>query len=109
MRDGIDARDRMHVKYCRDDQCVLEYDDPGDRCKDMDFLLDVMEERALHRAAARVLDLHMDAVLQHGAGVGQGLVLAAKEVDPYRRQADGSLVRASDGSPVPGFLGDGRD
>lgn len=101
MKDRLDARDRMHIKYCRDDQCKVEYDDPGDRCKDMDFLLDVMEERALHRAAARVLDLHMDAVLQHGAGVGQGLVLAAKEVDPYRRQADGSLVRATDGSPAP--------
>jgi hypothetical protein len=101
MTETTDVRDRMHIKYCPDDQCTVEYADPGDCCKNLDFLLDAMEERALHRAAARVLDLHMDAVLQHGAGVGQGLVLAAKEVDPYRRQADGSLVRVSDGSPAP--------
>jgi hypothetical protein len=101
MNEGVSARDRVHVKYCPDDQCMLEYDDPGDRCRNLDFLLNVMEEHALHKAATRVLDFHMGAVLQHGAQVGQGLVLAAKEVDPYRRQPDGSLVRASDGSPAP--------
>lgn len=101
MNQGIDARDRVHVQYCPDDQCKVDYADPGNRCKDLDAALNLMEERTLHQAAARVLDLHMDAVLQHGAGVGQGLVLAAKEIDPYRRQADGSLVRASDGSPAP--------
>lgn len=108
MNKEIEARDRLHIKYCPDDQCRVEYADPGDRCKNLDFLLDLTEERVLHQAAARVLDLHMDAVLQHGAGVGQGLVLAAKEIDPYRRQSDGSLVRASDGSPAPWPLEDGR-
>lgn len=50
MSEGVSARDRVHVKYCRDDQCVLEYADPGDRCKNLDFLLDQVAEEAGRKA-----------------------------------------------------------
>lgn len=108
MSDPVSARERVHIKICRDDQCMREYSMPGNRCRDLDRLLGEVEEQALHHAGGRVLDLHMDAVLKNGAEVGQGLILAAKEIQPYRRQPNGSLVRASDGSPVPRFPGDGR-
>lgn len=107
MTHKIGARDRLHIKRCKG-RCILETDQPDTDCRDLTYYLDQVEEQALHRAAARVLDLHYDAMLRHGAEVGQGLTLAAKEVDPYVRR-DGSLVRKSDGAPAPLFPGDGLD
>ena len=46
-----DARSRMHIKYCRDTRCAIETDEPGDDCKNMDFLLTQVEHEALHREA----------------------------------------------------------
>ncbi|MFE0472686.1 hypothetical protein ACFW2V_13825 [Streptomyces sp. NPDC058947] len=103
----ISARDRLHIKRCKG-KCILETDQPDTDCRDLTYYLDQVEEQALHWAAVRVLDLHYDAVLRHGADVGQGLALAAKEVDPYMRR-DGSLVRQSDGTPAPRFPRDGLD
>jgi hypothetical protein len=103
----VSARDRLHIKRCQG-KCILETDQPDTDCRDLDWYLDRTEEQALHRAAARVLDLHYDAVLKHGAGVGQGLTLAAKEIDPYLRKS-GHLVHKEDETPVPRFPGDGLD
>jgi hypothetical protein len=108
MTNVVSARDRLHIKRCQG-KCILETDQPDTDCRDLTFYLDRIEEQALHRAAARVLDLHYDAVLQHGTEVGQGLALAAKEVDPYMRHPAGHLVRRVDGTPVPRFPGDGLD
>lgn len=51
--------------------------------------LDTVEADALHRAVDKLLDLHMHTMLRHGPEVASGLVLAAKEIDPYERTAVG--------------------
>lgn len=109
MSNIVSARDRVHSKFCQDDLCILEYAEPGNRCRDLDFYLDRMEEQALHKAAVRVLAPSYDLAIQHGTAVVQGLVLAVKEIDPYERRPDGHLVRKEDGTPVPRFPGDGLD
>lgn len=100
MTDGSNARDRVHIKYCPDVRCMIEVENPGNDCLNLDFLLNLTEEQALHQATEKVLGLHMDAVLKHGAAVGQGLALAVKEIDPYKRHADGLITRKSDGTTV---------
>lgn len=55
------ARSRMHIKYCRDTRCTVETDQPGDDCKNMDFLLDKVENEALHREAEG-LRAHADSL-----------------------------------------------
>lgn len=40
------GRDRAHIKYCRDDQCLIEYDDPGKDCLNFDYILDRVEREA---------------------------------------------------------------
>lgn len=99
----VTARDRIHIKLCRDARCVIERNDPGKNCKTLDYLLDVTEEQVLHQAAARLLDAHMGTMFQHGPDVASGLVMAAKEVDPYERREGGVLVRKADGTPVPRY------
>lgn len=100
MTNTVSARDRVHIKYCKDGRCMIEHENAGDACRNLDHLLDVVTEQALHHATTQILDLHMDVVLRHSVEVGQGLVLAAKEIDPYQLQNDGTLVRKVDGSPV---------
>lgn len=103
----VSARDRLHMKRCQG-KCILETDQPDTDCRDLDWYLDRVEEQALHLAAARVLNLHYDAMLKQSTEVGQGLVLAAKEVDPYERKG-GHLVFKATGDPVARFPGDGVD
>lgn len=43
---SLTARERVHIKVCRDDQCFIDYADPGDRCRNLDFLLDKVESQA---------------------------------------------------------------
>lgn len=83
-----DARSLMHIKHCRDTRCVIEVDEPGDRCKSMDFLIDRIEVEHTQAAARKLLDMHYETVLTHGAAVGQGLALAYKTVapDPYYKE-----------------------
>jgi hypothetical protein len=45
MTTGITARDRIHVKNCNDEHCRVE-GEPGERCKNLDFLLDQAEAEA---------------------------------------------------------------
>lgn len=75
MRNEVTARDRVHIKACQDTQCTVETDDPGLRCRNLDHLLDRVEQEALQRAYQKLLDMHMGALLQHGPGVAAGLAL----------------------------------
>lgn len=43
---SLKAREQMHIKYCRDDQCFIDYDDPGKDCLNFDFLLDRAKKEA---------------------------------------------------------------
>lgn len=105
MADAVSARHRMHIKRCLDPQCVLESDQPGEDCRNLDYLINLIEEQALHLKAGELADMHMDAVLTHGAGVGQGLALGIKTIEPYKRGDGDSLIRRSDGTPAPRFPG----
>jgi hypothetical protein len=107
MGEPISARDQLHIKRCQG-KCVLEYDQPDTDCQDLDFYLDRIEEQTLHLATKRVLDQHYDMVLQHGAAVGQGMLVAVKEIDPYERKGN-HLVLKSTGGPAARFPGDGLD
>lgn len=100
MSGKVTARDRVHIKFCRGDRCMVEREEPGESCKTLDHLLDVTEEQALHQAANRILDLYIDALLQHGPDVGAGLVMAAKETDPYIRKGGKTLIHKTTGAPV---------
>ena len=44
----VSARDRMHIKFCRDTHCYIE-GQAGPACLNMDHLLDLAEERAVRR------------------------------------------------------------
>lgn len=48
-------------------------------------LLDTIERDAVHRAAVRLLDMHMGTLLTHGLRVAQGLALAIVTIDPYEK------------------------
>lgn len=49
----ITARDRVHVKVCRDSRCIVETDKPGDACANLDYLLNLVEEAALAGGTAQ--------------------------------------------------------
>lgn len=46
MTESLTARDRAHVKFCRDTQCVIKSANPGHNCKNLDFTLDQVEKEA---------------------------------------------------------------
>lgn len=46
MTGPLSARDRAHIKFCRDARCVIESADPGHNCKNLDFTLDQVEKEA---------------------------------------------------------------
>lgn len=50
MTQTVSTRDRIHDQFCRDDQCMLEYDDPGKNCLRLDYLLTLVEIEALDKA-----------------------------------------------------------
>jgi hypothetical protein len=76
-------RDRAHIKYCPDDQCVLEYADPGGQCKVFDLILDRVEKDALHRTALE-FEKRMD---DRGwpRGIGPGVSYMCNEMNPYEK------------------------
>lgn len=83
-----DTRRALHEQYCRDGACYLTRDvreQVGTQCTKFDeLLLDVQMEAvraARHSLAGSLLDLHMDAVLQHGVDVGKGLAMTLPLVD----------------------------
>lgn len=110
MGEPVSARDRMHIKRCMG-RCVIESDQPDADCQNLDHLLTLVEEQALHAKAnafrneAQMYESEASgartSVEREGylrtAGV---FAQAAHELDPYERRSDGSLVRKSDGSSV---------
>jgi hypothetical protein len=90
------ARDLIHAKFCTDPAC-----DRGgaEKCKNLDYLLDLAEDARVHAEVHRILDISMEAMLVHGSQVNQGLGLAIRTVDPYEHRADG-LRRKKDGAPI---------
>jgi len=91
------TRDRIHARHCRDPLCDAAGDaEPGDDCKNLDYLLNQVEDDRVHAEVHRILDISMMTMLLHGAQVNQGLGLAIKTVDPYVLH-DGILTRKSDG------------
>lgn len=47
----LSARDRMHINYCRDTRCHIE-GAPGERCLNMDHMLDEVERGGTAEAPA---------------------------------------------------------
>lgn len=74
------ARDRIHAKFCRDDQCVLEYADPGKNCLLLDHLLDEVENphASLQEAYRQMLELHTGTLLKNGPDAAGGLARGIK-------------------------------
>lgn len=89
------ARDRVHVKYCPD-LALCDIDGGSEKCKNLDYLLDQVENDRVHAEVHRILEISMETMLIHGSQVTQGLGLAIKTVDPYQLR-DGQLTRKSDG------------
>lgn len=77
-------RDRIHFRFCPDDMCRVQHNAPGDRCKDLDELLDQVADpnTSLVAAYRQLLDMHMDTLLTHGPQVAQGLALAITKLAP---------------------------
>lgn len=95
----VSVREAMHIKYCREGACFIK-GLPGDPCKTLNFLIDQLEEQAIHREARKLIDIHMDSVLKHGAQVGQGIAFSVGQIDPYCTSDGVNYVRKLDGSPV---------
>lgn len=55
---------------------------------DEDDLIGQVERDAVQAAAQKLLHLHAEALLSHGPGVAQGLLLAYKHIapDPYYKE-----------------------
>lgn len=78
------ARYWVHFRVCPSESCWIDTGDvaPDRRCRELDSLLDRVEDEQRVKSVKALLELHMDAVLTHGAQVGQGLALAVKTLDP---------------------------
>lgn len=76
MSDEVTARVRTHIKFCQDAECITETADPGLRCRNMDHLLDRVEQEALQLVYQKLLDLHMGMLLQNGPDAAGGLAKA---------------------------------
>jgi hypothetical protein len=74
-------RDRMHAKYCPDDQCTLEYSQPGGLCRNFDVLLDRVERDALHHAAVD-FDQRIEKLPRI---ITPGVSYVVREMDPFEK------------------------
>jgi hypothetical protein len=50
MGNSLTAREKAHVKFCRDTRCIIE-GQAGKNCLNLDFTLDRVEEEAVRKAA----------------------------------------------------------
>lgn len=82
-------RDRIHIKFCQDTKCVLETDEPGERCKLLDYLLDFNDEMVLY-AKAHELRAEGEKLRTSGKRVPRYVLDsrygAAELIDPYEKQ-----------------------
>ena len=59
---NITPRDLIHIRYCKDAKCVVEYPDAAEEaCRSLDALLDQMEDYTRHQEARR-----LDALIDSG-------------------------------------------
>jgi hypothetical protein len=97
------TRDRIHARHCRDPLCDAAGDaEPGDDCKNLDCLLDQVEDDRVH-AEADKQRLRAKEVLRNAgadrrtAELMAGVINAvAVGMDPYELK-DNVLTRKSDG------------
>lgn len=95
------AHDHMHMSYCPDLGACVGIGGNGERaaCRNFEAKLRQAEDDRAHEEAQRLLSMHMETLLVHGAQVAQGLALAITVIDPYVMR-DGFLVHKVTGRVV---------
>lgn len=102
-------RNRVHAKFCPDLGACEFVGGRGDRarCKNLDYLLDRVEEDRLHAESQRIRkeadELHAPVahVVRHDHSQlpSEHMRDIADRLDPYH-VVDGEMVRKADGRPV---------